>query len=181
NPYEWSARSIVLRGTSKIAEAPLCNLTDICYPVAGLKITKTSSIWDQYCSHCHQECSTVTFALMKSSIAAPSMPFIYLTKAHVESLSIPLPANWSTNWLSEIQNNYVSLEVVCESNQVENYTEEASVSAVSVLSNVGGHTGLWIGISFLSIMEFIEMLYRLCRYEFHSMKRTLMNKFNNKN
>ncbi|CAF3341058.1 unnamed protein product [Rotaria socialis] len=181
SPYEWSARSIVLPGTNKIAEAPLCNLTDVCYTVAGLKITKISSIWDQYCSHCHQECSTVTFALMKSSIAAPSMPFIFATKAHIESLPIPLPANWSTNWLSEIQNNYVSLEVVCESNQVENYTEEASVTAVSVLSSVGGHTGLWIGISFLSIMEFIEMLYRLCRYEFHSMQQIPRNRFNNNN
>ncbi|CAF4945099.1 unnamed protein product, partial [Rotaria sp. Silwood1] len=44
------------------------------------------------------------------------------------------------------------------------------------LSNVGGQTGLWIGISFLSVMEFIEMLYRILRYEFHIIRRAITNK-----
>ncbi|CAF4521722.1 unnamed protein product, partial [Rotaria magnacalcarata] len=58
-------------------------------------------------------------------------------------MSVPLSADWSTNWLSEIQNNYVALGVVCESIQVENYTQEASVGPANVLSDVGGHTKLW--------------------------------------
>ncbi|CAF4410788.1 unnamed protein product, partial [Adineta steineri] len=34
-------------------------------------------------------------------------------------------------------------------------------------SNVGGQTGLWIGISFLSLMELAEMIYRLIRSQCH--------------
>lgn len=100
-----------------------------------------------------------------------------MTKGFVESISVPLPSDWSTNWLAHIQQNYVSFDVVCESNRVDNYTQEASVDAVSVLSDVGGQSGLWIGISFLSIMEFIEMIYRVIRYEFRIILRTIRNKF----
>ena len=42
-------------------------------------------------------------------------------------------------------------------------------------SNVVGQTGLWIGISFVSVMEVVEMLYRLLRHECHVLKRRLMN------
>ncbi|CAF3987504.1 unnamed protein product, partial [Rotaria sp. Silwood1] len=70
----------------------------------------------------------------------------------------------------EIQNNYVAVDVVCETNRVEAYTQDASISSVDLLSNVGGHTGLWIGISFLSIMELVEMLYRLIRYHYYILR-----------
>ncbi len=86
-------------------------------------------------------------------------------KQFVESSSIPLPANWNTTWSSDIPANYVALEVVCENTRVTNYTQDATLTAVDVLSNVGGQTGLWIGISFLSLMEVAEMLYRLIRYQ----------------
>ncbi len=49
--------------------------------------------------------------------------------------------------MSEIENNYIAVHFVCEPTRVEAYTEDASISGVDLLSNVGGHTGLWIGIS----------------------------------
>lgn len=81
--------------------------------------------------------------------------------------------NWSTNWLAEVNKNYVALDVTCQSNTIENFTQEASMGPVELLSNVGGHTGLWIGISFLSLMEFIEMLYRVSRVGIRHLLRKL--------
>jgi hypothetical protein len=46
------------------------------------------------------------------------------------------------------------------------------MTSVDVLSNVGGQTGLWIGVSFLSIMELAEMLYRLIRYQYYVIRKT---------
>ncbi len=177
NPYEWSTRSIVLPGTNTIITVPLCDFANTCYLDAMTRLSNTTSIWNKFCSNCTQECSTVDFLITPSSVAAPSLPYAYIAKIFVESTSVPLPADWSTNWLTEVENNYISLDVVCESTLVENYTQSASISGVDVLSNVGGLTGLWIGMSLLSIMEIVEMLYRLFRYEYHFIRGTLQNNF----
>jgi hypothetical protein len=71
---------------------------------------------------------------------------------------------------TEIRANYISLEVVCETTRTEIYSQQASVSAVDLLSNIGGQTGLWIGMSFLSLLEFVEMVYRLLRVRCHHLQ-----------
>jgi hypothetical protein len=176
SPSEWSARSVVLPGTNTVIEAPICNVTNTCFSTATIRLLNSTSLWNEFCSNCTQECSTVDFRVTPSSFAAPSLPFASVTKSFVESVNVPLPTDWTTNWLLEIQNNYVSFEVVCDSTQVENYTQDAAISTVDLISNVGGQTGLWIGISFLSMMEFIEMLYRIFRNEIQNMKQAIQNK-----
>jgi hypothetical protein len=145
-------------------------MTDPCYDNATTRITNTDSIWNQFCSHCSEACSAIDFTITTSSVLAPSLTQIYQTKTFVENSGIPLPTNWSETWMSEIENNYVGLDVVCETFRIETYTEDATISGVDLLSNIGGLTGLWIGISFLSIMEFVEMLYRLLRYHCYVIK-----------
>ena len=66
--------------------------------------------------------------------------------------------------------------MVCESLLVENLTQQPSMTGVDVISNVGGQTGLWIGISFLSIMEIVEMLYRLARHQWSTMYKVMNRK-----
>ncbi|CAF4034752.1 unnamed protein product, partial [Adineta steineri] len=82
------------------------------------------------------------------------------------------PIDWSTNWRSHIDSSYLSVELIHESNLVENYTQTETMTAVDVLSNVGGQTGLWIGVSFLSLMELAEMLYRLIRHQYYAIRRS---------
>jgi hypothetical protein len=94
-------------------------------------------------------------------------------KAFVESSSVPLPANWSTTWRDQIYTNYLQLSVIRETTIVENYTQIATIQIVDVLSNIGGQTSLWIGMSFLSLMELAEMFYRLIRYQCHTIKRKI--------
>ncbi len=181
NPLQWSARSVVLPDTHQIFEAPLCDPLSTCYQYASVRFTTTPSLWDEFCSNCTQECSTVDFLLTPSSLTAPSIPFANVTKTFVESTSVSLPTNWTTDWFTEVENNYVSLQVVCESNQVENNTQEAAISAVDVLSNVGGMAGLWIGMSFLCIMEFVDLLYRLFRHEIRIIKQAIRRKIRRRN
>jgi hypothetical protein len=79
-------------------------------------------------------------------------------------------ADYSYAESSEIQANYIAVDVVCESTQVESYTQQPTIDAIALLSNVGGQTRLWIGISFLSLVEVAEMLYRLIRYQYHRIR-----------
>ena len=92
-------------------------------------------------------------------------------KAFVESSGVQLPTNWESNWPAEIQRNFVELTLRCESLTIERYNQTASITLVALLSNIGGHTGLWIGISFLSMMELIEVACRLIRYQYQALRQ----------
>ena len=165
DPLQWTARSIIVPGTQQEIVAPLCNISDKCYRNATDRITNAESIWNEFCSDCTEACSTVDFIVTPSSVSAPAKAFLSTFKQQVESSSIPLPVNWSTTWISEIQNNYVAVDIVAENTRVETYEEDSSISRVDLVSNIGGVTGLWIGVSFLTLMEVVEMLYRLIRYQ----------------
>lgn len=133
----------------------------------------SSSLLEKYCPDCSQQCTTIEFSIQKSALASPldwQLPDI---KSFVEKSTIPLPSDWSTAWREHIHRNYLALSVVRETTTIENITQSAQLTIVDVISNIGGQTGLWIGISFLSIMEFIEMVYRLIRYECHEIKSKL--------
>jgi len=177
NPYRWAARSVALSGSNKPINIELCNITDPCYTHAATELMNTQSIWTGYCPECTQECSTSDFLIKSSSVLAPPQYLLNDIKQFVESSTIPLPVNWSTTWTSEIQSSYLSLEVSYETTQTEIYTEQATLGPVDVVSNIGGQTGLWIGISFLSLMEIAEMIYRLIRYQCHSVRKGIRKRF----
>lgn len=178
SPRYWSARSVLSPVTGQLIEAQLCNASNTCHKNATDRLSASDTLWNEHCSQCAQACSVVDFSVTVSGANTVTDIYASFAKEFVENSGVPLPTNWNTTWLSEIQQNYMSLEITCQSNIVENYTQEASLSAVDVLSNVGGHTGLWIGISFLSIMEFVEMLYRLVRHEIHLMRRKFEQRIN---
>ena len=134
-------------------------------------------MWNEFCSDCAESCSTTDFTITPSAVSAPSIWKLSDIELAVQESGIPTPDDWNTTWQTYIKDNFIGLDVTCESTRVEIYDEDASISGVDVLSNVGGHTGLWIGISFLSLMEIVEMLYRLIRYHIHRLGR---NKFTNK-
>ncbi|CAF1553920.1 unnamed protein product [Didymodactylos carnosus] len=175
DPLQWAARSIILPGTNTIILAPLCDSSNTCYLQAMQTLINSDSLWQKYCSHCTQECSIVDFIVKPSSVAAPPEWFMDDIKMFVENSGVPVPTNWSTTWRTEILANYLGVDILSESYQIESFEQEATLDAVQVISNVGGHTGLWIGISFLSLMELVEMLYRLARYHLHLIRVPVRN------
>ncbi len=58
------------------------------------------------------------------------------------SRAIKLPADWSGNSTTYINQNYVGLQVVLGTFLVNSYTQLATLSWTDVISNVGGQTGL---------------------------------------
>lgn len=165
----------MLPDTQKIVLAPLCYPTffNACYNEALNIFLKSTSLQTKYCSYCSQQCTTIQFLIEKSALISPLDWQLQGIKAFVENSTIPVPSDWSTAWQDHIQKNYLSVSFTRETTTVENITQSAQMTVVDVISNIGGQTGLWIGISFLSFMEFIEMLYRLIRYQCHVIKTAL--------
>ncbi|CAF2515109.1 unnamed protein product [Rotaria sp. Silwood2] len=171
NPIQWNSRLIFLPETKEMIMASLCNTSDKCYSEAAHAFLTSSPLLEKYCSYCPQQCFVTDFNIKPSLWKAPPTWLLDDIKTFVENSEIPLPMDWSTNWRSHIDSSYLSVELVHQSTLIENYTQTATMSAVDVLSNVGGQTGLWIGVSFLSLMELAEMLYRLARYQYHAIRR----------
>ena len=118
----------------------------------------------------------MSFGVTASSMLAPADWMFDEIRKFVENVSIPLPSNWSSSWPLHIRSSYLSIELVRQTLQLETLTQDSTLSWIDVLSNVGGHSGLWIGISFLSLMELAEMLYRLSRSNFHAIRVKLQPK-----
>ncbi|UJR19889.1 hypothetical protein I4U23_023022 [Adineta vaga] len=168
NPNEWNARSVVITGTNNVIYAPLCKTNNICYIEAIDTFTTSSSLTDKYCANCKTQCSLTDYSIQISSSATPMESQMNNIKMFVESSTVPLPSNWSNTWREQISESYLRVDVVCQTTIVETNIQTATLGPVDLLSNIGGQTGLWIGVSFLSLMELIEILYRLIQYHFHS-------------
>ncbi len=167
----------MLPGTTEAINITFCDIDNPCYVGAASELMNTYSIWATYCPNCTQECSFSEFIIQSSSLLAPPAFLLDSIKQFVEASTIPLPQNWTTSWVSEIQSSYVSLEVVYQTTRTDVYSQQATLGPVDVLSNVGGQTGLWIGISFLSLMEIAEMIFRLVRYQWYSTQKTVKKRF----
>ncbi|CAF1025436.1 unnamed protein product [Rotaria sp. Silwood1] len=173
SPVLWNGRKLYVSSMNRVVFAPLCEFDNMCYKNAIGKLLTSPFLMQDYCSECLQECIIKNFIVQTSSLSLPGEWEMEKIKKFVENSTIPLPTNWSSTWQDEIRKNYLTINVVRETSVVENSTQSASMGVVDVFSNVGGQTGLWIGISLLSIMELVEMLYRLIRNEFHKIRRKI--------
>lgn len=165
NPTFWNVRTISSSKKGQIITAPLCNSTDPCPNGARDTLYASAALLSQYCD-CVKPCSMVDFLLRQSSSTAPLASDIDGIRSFVETTGVPQPDDyWLMDYRRYIESNYVGVAVLRETTTVEYYTQSFSLSIVDVVSNVGGQTGLWIGISFFSIMELLEMIFRLIRYQ----------------
>ena len=166
-------RFVVPSGTTRVVDAPICNTTDVCLIKIADQFRMDVSMWQRSCPECPDECLSVRFETRLSSLTLSTDGIRDGIKRFVESSDVPLPTNWSGIWPAEIQKNFVKLTVQCESLSVMYYNQTPSISPVDLLSNVGGQTGLWIGISFLSLMELVEMAYRLVRHQYRVIRQKI--------
>ncbi|CAF4445417.1 unnamed protein product [Rotaria sp. Silwood2] len=171
NPLQWNSRLIFLPETEELIMAPLCNTSDKCYSEAAHVFLTSSYLLEKYCSYCPQQCFVTNFNIKPSLWKTPPTWLMDDIKTFLENSEIPLSIDWPTNWRSHVDSSYLSVELVHESTLIENYTQIATMTAVDALPNVGGQTGLWIGVSFLSIMGLAEILYRLARHQYYAIRR----------
>lgn len=167
SPKILTLRWVMNYTTNQAIKISYCNRSDPCYTNAADELSSNSDLSDYYCGKCTQKCAHTHIIVQKSSVNMP-MPWNRMNiKKFVENSSISLPVNWSSIWQDEVDKNYVSVEIVRETPVVEYNTQVASLSFIDLLSNIGGQSGLWIGSSFLSVMELLEMTYMLLERELH--------------
>ena len=60
-----------------------------------------------------------------------------------------------------VQTNYLQIKIFFGSRSVERVQEDAKYTTFSLMSSLGGATSLYLGISFVVLFEFFEVIVRL--------------------
>ncbi|CAF1417442.1 unnamed protein product [Rotaria sordida] len=144
-----------------------------CALTARQKIAENASLMAIWCSRCAPQCKHTQFSIDVSALLAPTAhQKASLKKILLENnLNLSLPNDFATNYDAYMDANYLRVTVTCASPYVTINKQKAKLTFVDTFSAIGGQTGLWIGLSTLSLMEFCELIYRLimkqitlCRY-----------------
>lgn len=76
--------------------------------------------------------------------------------------------NIDVNIYEQIESgNIVSVNVYFKSNSIKKITEKPAILPQDLLANVGGAMGLFLGISFLSFVEIVEIIIEAFYYFKH--------------
>ena len=61
-----------------------------------------------------------------------------------------------------ISRNFAQLNVFFKDNEIHIYKDVEAMSVPTLISNLGGTFNLWIGITFFTFIELVEVVFRLC-------------------
>ncbi|RMZ92818.1 acid-sensing ion channel 1 [Brachionus plicatilis] len=109
---------------------------------------------------CPLECQSVSFEIAKSENRYPSVNYAKdLIKTH-EKLS-SLLRNKTNISIEDLRENILAVNVYYEHLKVTEIRQSPSITWDGLVGSVGGTLGLFLGISFLSFVELIDLLFQI--------------------
>jgi hypothetical protein len=82
----------------------------------------------------------------------------------IEQNSFQIPNNYSLNQLD--LNKYVNILINYQNNQYTLISQSPKMQLFDLISSVGGLISLFLGFSFLTLIEFIDVIFKICFHFF---------------
>lgn len=101
-------------------------------------------------NNCPDECDSIKYRIIQNNMAATSM-----------SKSYKLAMNFSDEYAN---NNFVAIFIHYSSLEYTYSNQIAKMNTFDLISNLGGLLGLFVGMSFMTIIELIEILFELINH-----------------
>ena len=118
--------------------------------------------------HCPLECETILYSITTSFSKFPN--FVYYKRLINNSMiTSKYPVGYNITY-SDIQQSVIAFNVYYDDLKFISISEVAKTTTTDLISNVGGLLGLFIGISFLSFGEIIEMILEVIFILFENSK-----------
>ena len=108
---------------------------------------------------CPLECESVSFSVIKSEGKYPS-PSYAREMAKTEKIR-QLFNNRSDISLQEFREKTLAVNIFYEYLRETQITESATITWDGLIGSIGGTLGLFLGISILSLVEFIDLIFRM--------------------
>jgi hypothetical protein len=145
-------------------EALLCDTGDPCYINAGNYYAFEKSLTDRDYKKCPFECDIITNDITMSFLKYPSAGYIEYLK------TLPVYKLKFMNGYENVSHEQLTTQVTSFALYYQDFkysvlSEVPLFSVISLVSNIGGTLGLFLGMSLLS---FIEVLELLIEYIIHS-------------
>ncbi|XP_035679933.1 uncharacterized protein LOC118418201 [Branchiostoma floridae] len=132
----------------------LCSVLNNTQECCRQEVRKRHEDGDLLCD-CHQSCTEDSYTLWLSSSLWPSDSYVWyvLENIHTRSQSQNLPLN-----PEELRQNLARVHVYFRDLNYELITENPTYTEESLLSGLGGLLGLYVGLSVITVFEFINLL-----------------------
>lgn len=114
-------------------------------------------------NECPLECNSITYTTALSVNNFPSEAY-----AKVASNNVKIRerfANRTNITYDELRRNLLSVFVYYDDLVYKSYVETAKMNIADLISNIGGTMGLFLGVSFLSFIELVDVvIHIICLY-----------------
>lgn len=112
---------------------------------------------DRNClKHCPMECTKMKFNNYLSYSTYPNNFYVESIR-NEERLFNQFSLNHTNDFLTNLNENIVKLNVFYDSLSLVSLKESPTVTEIDLLSSIGGTLGLFLGMSILSFTEFVEL------------------------
>ena len=118
------------------------------------------NIDDKCFESCPNACEYVEYDMTVSSSQFPTMTYSDVL-VYNENISANFEADKSKKQFLAVKSSVLSINVFYKTDLYTNVREKASTELEEFISNFGGAMGLFLGISLLSLVEILEIIYEL--------------------
>ncbi|XP_077868793.1 uncharacterized protein LOC144359476 [Saccoglossus kowalevskii] len=140
-------------------EAPRCQLLNKTQDLCRQLTKYLNNIGEIKCN-CPSPCKETNYDITSSQSQWPSD--VYLNKL-LKTLKWKHSNLKNVNDMQSARSNLVRLEIYFETLNYDSVSEQAAYKWEDLLSDIGGTLGLYVGISIISVFEFVKFILMLCR------------------
>lgn len=120
---------------------------------------------------CPLECNKAVYSITTSFVEYPSKSYARILRQN-KKIQAFFDGNLTAMTDEALKKSLLQLNVYYAELSYEVYSESQKTSLVDLVSGIGGTLGLFLGMSFLSFVEFIDLIVQICLVLIKSQSKT---------
>ena len=160
--------------TKNILDVKYCESSNELECLSKFKNSFSSSYFNSLCEYaCPSQCQSIEYKLSLSTSAFPTLRYA----KNVQTIHYDRFRRFTSDaeLIEYCRQGFLKIVVSYENIYYTAIGELAAMTLNGLFGNLGGQMGLFIGISFLSLVEVIELIVTICVTIFNQKKRKIQN------
>ncbi|XP_022111141.1 amiloride-sensitive sodium channel subunit alpha-like isoform X2 [Acanthaster planci] len=138
------------------SQAP-CNSSVKAVKTCIEKVENNFTSGELRCGHCHKSCNETRYQISFSNSKWPNREYMETVRKNIQESNKETISLIKNNSYF-IEDNVLRVNVYFDSLNYDDIFQTAAYTLGSLVSDLGGQVGLWIGVSVLTLFEFLELM-----------------------